>query len=1186
MIRNSTLAGSMHIYIWSYIGKEKETKMGEVFIHTGDDVEKRVREAIKRCADHAMVARGKVLSDHWNMGRYAEIAGRNCAHAHFDDWLRNQIPEFKNSYTGVNERHELSFDCAKDAIDKFVGSECRSRPSFPFVPEQNKIIDRITKTIKSGTPKEHPIYGSVKSALLNADTGLGKTATGFKAGISGLSMAEETIIVLTPYPTLKPEYMELLCEWSDFKDYRVIAISGKKQEIVQNPKNAKGTIVLVSLAGARHEDDKKEDNNTKQSIRKVVREYGLKIVGFINDEAHTDLYTPLAKKTISSAIKAYCKNNPPWLIALSATAEKDSDYYSDAIFQYAEDARGWGGYFSDIPEVRILSTPALLSSSEYHKKALASGKKDDHWITGGPGDTLRVIDTMISPPQRKLDDFPTEISEQPRFGDEDGKLASYLYFRTIENAVSAYEEAKKRHHKDFDLIHHSELRAISTQDLNDRIKTNRSNGKHTLIFGCGRLLVGSNIPELTELVLMEQAGSPVQLRQYRGRLLRKGGHFVKHLIFATPGACASFQKRMIELEVIKAEKSGSSPEEIMNNYKSRCLSAFDCYGLRDTGFLEVEQDILDFIRQIMSSRSFNRGYVRADEVGLSMAYGKDLTNAIKACRNVSRLKDGDVAQIKITQDTDIEKYSLAKNNKNVPKKSSGKQSNINRLKCAHQAFLSTMYDLTASKKLNGSEDSTQIKDLILEQNIDSWGEKNIDREVISNLLKLMPDAHLLAVVSAMERAIDKQVYPIVNPYARVLSSTPRHTPPDLVRRMIKPINSAFENSEKTFVDPACGTGMILSEVARRLFENGHRWPNVLGRINGFCVNDSYIGSARRNVSYIFKEYGKYSLTDAELDGIIKVENVLEKELNMRFNYCIQNPPYQMRHSAERQTGVSIYPNFVRWAAKHCDTTIALTPSRWFKQKDMLKYKDWLIDPAQGLRYIWHTDDDAIFGNGVSVKGGVSFIVLDKNYRGPTYVNFLEDATDLTLNDARILVTKSKTAESIIKKISGCEPLTSLFVSSGSFKIRSNDSRLIDDPTSTSVKCYVSKLKGSEKHIEKVEVEGNKHFMSWKLVIRSADGKGNDYTRYNFLAAPGEVVSESYCFFPFKTKHEALNYQSYLETSFHSFLMKLKKSTQRISKPVFEFIPVLDFSKSWSDSELNKMFGLTAEEISYINEQVG
>ena len=58
-----------------------------------------------------------------------------------------------------------------------------------------------------------------------------------------------------------------------------------------------------------------------------------------------------------------------------------------------------------------------------------------------------------------------------------------------------------------------------------------------------------------------------------------------------------------------------------------------------------------------------------------------------------------MAQIKITQDTDIEKYSRTKNSGNIPKKSGGEQVDIQKLKCAQQAILSIVYDLVASGKL-------------------------------------------------------------------------------------------------------------------------------------------------------------------------------------------------------------------------------------------------------------------------------------------------------------------------------------------------------------------------------------------------------------------------------------------------------------------------------------------------------
>jgi len=474
----------------------------------------------------------------------------------------------------------------------------------------------------------------------------------------------------------------------------------------------------------------------------------------------------------------------------------------------------------------------------------------------------------------------------------------------------------------------------------------------------------------------------------------------------------------------------------------------------------------------------------------------------------------------------------------------------------------------------------------MEQNIDSWSEKNIDGEVISNLLGLMKPEQLSAMVATMKYAIGNQVYPIINPYVRVLSSTPRHTPLELVQRMLEEIpNSAFRSSKKTFVDPACGTGMILSEVARRLFENGHSAQNVLGRIKGFCLSDSYFGSARRNLSYIFKEYGKYSLTEAELDGIIKVENVLEKEVNMRFDYCIQNPPYQMRYKEEKAFSKNIYPDFVKWGTNHSDVTIALTPSRWFSCPRLIDYKRWLVEPEQGLSYIWHTDDHAVFGNGVSVMGGVSVIVLDANYKGPTYVSFLNDYADLTLNDSRILNTRNPIAESILEKVSSYDLLSNILFSKGYFKIRSNDKKLLDSSQPGTTLCYVSKLKGFKSYIPIECVSDKENYLKWKVLHRCADGT-NKFTTFSHIAKPGEVATESWTHFAFDSKLECLNYISYFETNFYRFLMKCGKTTHNLNSTAYRYIPLVSFNEAWDDKKLAQKFGLTEEEVAYINEQVG
>lgn len=59
----------------------------------------------------------------------------------------------------------------------------------------------------------------------------------------------------------------------------------------------------------------------------------------------------------------------------------------------------------------------------------------------------------------------------------------------------------------------------------------------------------------------------------------------------------------------------------------------------------------------------------------------------------------------------------------------------------------------------------------------------------------------------------------------------------------------------------------------------------------------------------------------------------------------------------------------------------------------------------------------------------------------------------------------------------------------------------------------------------------------------------------------------------------------MTTRFFRFMMFLIKNTQNISKGVFAFVPVQDYSKSWTDEELYAKYGLTEEEIAFIESMI-
>ena len=59
----------------------------------------------------------------------------------------------------------------------------------------------------------------------------------------------------------------------------------------------------------------------------------------------------------------------------------------------------------------------------------------------------------------------------------------------------------------------------------------------------------------------------------------------------------------------------------------------------------------------------------------------------------------------------------------------------------------------------------------------------------------------------------------------------------------------------------------------------------------------------------------------------------------------------------------------------------------------------------------------------------------------------------------------------------------------------------------------------------------------------------------------------------------------MTTKFFRFLVLLKKNTQHATKTVYSFVPTQDFSKPWTDEELYAKYGLTDDEIAFIDSMI-
>ena len=59
----------------------------------------------------------------------------------------------------------------------------------------------------------------------------------------------------------------------------------------------------------------------------------------------------------------------------------------------------------------------------------------------------------------------------------------------------------------------------------------------------------------------------------------------------------------------------------------------------------------------------------------------------------------------------------------------------------------------------------------------------------------------------------------------------------------------------------------------------------------------------------------------------------------------------------------------------------------------------------------------------------------------------------------------------------------------------------------------------------------------------------------------------------------------MSTPFYIYMFFVKKKTQDNPSSVFEFVPLQDFTKPWTDEELYKKYNLTDEEIQFIESMI-
>ena len=130
------------------------------------------------------------------------------------------------------------------------------------------------------------------------------------------------------------------------------------------------------------------------------------------------------------------------------------------------------------------------------------------------------------------------------------------------------------------------------------------------------------------------------------------------------------------------------------------------------------------------------------------------------------------------------------------------------------------------------------------------------------------------------------------------------------------------------------------------------------------------------------------------------------------------------------------------------------------------------------------------------------------------------------------------------------------------------------------------------YINRAQITTHQNWIDeWKVFMPRANNIGtelNDDNLNTFIGKPGTVCTEAYIAIGIghlENVNFAEKLSKYLQTQFARFMHGLAKASQDATAKTFCFVPVQDFSRSWTDEKLYLKYGLSDEEINFIESTI-
>ena len=477
-----------------------------------------------------------------------------------------------------------------------------------------------------------------------------------------------------------------------------------------------------------------------------------------------------------------------------------------------------------------------------------------------------------------------------------------------------------------------------------------------------------------------------------------------------------------------------------------------------------------------------------------------------------------------------------------------------------------------------------------------------------------------------------------------LSNDEVFTPPQMANQILDLLpREIWSDKNARFLDPVCKSGVFLREIAKRLMLGLEmEIPDKQTRINhifknqlfGMAITELTSLLSRRSLYCSKTANGKYSVCDSFTDyqGNIRFGYVPhvwnnghcvfcgaseeiynrsdflethayqfihtdkpEEIFNMKFDVIVGNPPYQLSDGGFGKSASPIYNKFVEQAKKLNPRYLTMIiPSRWFGGgKGLDEFRAKMLNDNHIRKIVDFEDSSEIFP-GVSVAGGICYFLWQQNSTGPCETvnvrNGIQSVSTRYLNEFDTFIRQSQAVPIVRKVKAKNEKCMQEQVSS----YKPFGLRTYAKPQKSG-DIILHWQKGEGPYERKDITVGVEMIDKWKVISsrsghEHAGNPGADGTRRVLskieILPPGTICTETYLVIGVYPKEEqAKNLVAYMKTRFFRFLLSLFMYSHGITKDTYAIVPILDMTKRWEDKDLYNRYGLTEEEIAFIESTV-